>query len=229
MNAAIMQPYFFPYLGYFQLLAKVDTFIFLDDVNFIKRGYINRNQILLNGAAKRFTISVRDSSQNRSIRDHFYTGDYNKFFNLLHQAYKKAPNYKKTLSLIEKSVDHPDQNVATVNIAAITLISELLKLPTSFQSSSELGNPLKLNGEARIVDLCKQVDAKTYLNPEGGRELYREESFTEAGLSLNWSTFMPTKYSQGSSNSDFVGKLSIIDALMFCSLESLNQLITRRS
>src|SRR5687768_6232595 len=105
MKLAIMQPYFLPYLGYYQLVNAVDTFVFFDDVNFIKKGWIHRNQVLVNGEAHKFTIPLKDASQNKKIYE-VHLSDYaawrDSFLKIIDFNYKKAPYYENTRELLAK-------------------------------------------------------------------------------------------------------------------------------
>ncbi|NVK57561.1 MAG: WbqC family protein [Alteromonadaceae bacterium] len=222
MKIGIMQPYLFPYIGYFQLIQAVDIFVFLDDVNYIKRGYINRNEILLNGHPHRFTKPVNQVSQNRFINQHQYSKQCN-LITVFEQAYKNAPNYTAIMPMLT-SILNASGNVAYVNGSAIKLVFEYLGLHKQFAFSSEIEHDTALRGQDKIIAICKAVDALTYVNPPGGRSLYDEITFARAGLEL---TFLsPELGSYPQLSDEFIPSLSLIDMLMMNSepaiVEQLN-------
>ena len=129
MKLAIMQPYIFPYIGYFQLIKAVDKFVLYDDVNFINRGWINRNRILVNGQDSMFTIPLKDASQNKLINEIDVNWDNNwkgKFLKTIEQAYKKAPFYEKILPIIEKTIEVQEVQFNKIIENNLRLICEYL-------------------------------------------------------------------------------------------------------
>ena len=112
MRCAVMQPYIFPYIGYFQLACSVDYFVFYDDVNFIKRGFINRNNILANGAPLRITFPVVGASQNKLISELEFSLETQKLESTIHQNYSKAPYYRSVMPLIESTLHYNNRNIA---------------------------------------------------------------------------------------------------------------------
>jgi len=218
-----MQPYFFPYLGYYQLARAADEFVFLDDAAFIKQGYINRNSVLLNGAAQRFTLPVRDISSFRAIREHQYTADWQPFLGLLASAYRKAPQRKSVMPLIEALLGDGDDNVARKNAASIRLVFDYLGLPQRWSWSSDTPNA-GLRGQERVLQLCRAHGAERYVNAPGGRELYSAAEFEAAGLQLRFVNSLPAPYPQGGS---VVPHLSMIDVLMHCERPQVVALLER--
>lgn len=102
-----MQPYLFPYLGYFQLIQAVDKFILLDDVNFIKRGWVNRNRILVNGKDHLFSLPLQRASQFKKINDlklADYPGWRNRFFKTLTHAYRQASQYEPVMKMLHQAL-----------------------------------------------------------------------------------------------------------------------------
>lgn len=212
---AVMQPYFFPYLGYYQLARAADRFVFLDDVGFIKQGYINRNSILLNGQAHRFSLPVQGISSFRHINEHRYTGDWAPLLALLAQAYRKAPHYQSGMALVEAVVRHADENVARKNARSITQVFEYLGLPLHHAFAADTPNPGEpLRGQERVLALCAQHQAGTYLNAPGGRELYGHAAFEARGITLRFLRTLPHGYPQMAP--DWTPNLSMIDLLMHC-------------
>lgn len=209
---AVMQPYFFPYIGTYQLAQAVDEFVFFDDVNFIKRGYIHRNAVLLAGQAHPFTVPVRDVSQNRQIREHVYTGDWRPFLNLLHQAYRRAPQFDAAYALVESVVQDADDNVARKNALSFTRVFDYLGLSRAWTAASLRALPAELRGAERILALCRLAGAGTYVNASGGRALYEPAAFARDGITLRFLASAPDPYPQG--RATYVPNLSMIDLLM---------------
>ncbi len=223
MKGAIMQPYFFPYIGYYQLAYEVDTYVFLDDVNFIKKGYINRNAILLQGRRHAFSIPVSQLSQNRTIQLHDYQDDLSSFLRLVQQAYRKAPFFDTVMPLIESVAMDPDNNVARKNAKSLTAVFAYLGLERVFLFSSEVASCGVQKGQDRIIALCRQLGIDQYRNAIGGQMLYDGTAFQEAGIELRFIQSNMQPYPQG--KGDFVAHLSIIDALMHCDRQTLIELI----
>lgn len=218
MKVAIMQPYLFPYIGYWQLINAVDRFVLLDDVNYIVRGYINRNSILINGEPHKFAIPIQKASQNRLIKDtklNFQETDKKKFITMIDNAYKKAPYYQDVMPLIEKIIFHEEEDLTAYINKSIEVIGEYLDICTDICRSSQIQKDISLKAQERIVEICKKLQADVYINPCGGRELYVHERFEEEGIQL---FFLDTRgenitYQQGTE--EFRPNLSIIDVMMF--------------
>ncbi|OFY92905.1 MAG: hypothetical protein A3K10_08555 [Bacteroidetes bacterium RIFCSPLOWO2_12_FULL_31_6] len=228
MKIAIMQPYVFPYIGYFQLINAVDKFIFYDDVNYIKRGWINRNRILVNNEEKLFTIPVLQASQNKLINE-IALGMDNKwlkdFYSTLEQNYKKAPYYEPTLALIKTIFNQPHKTISELATTSIIHISNHLKLSTVFELSSlNYAETKGMEKADRLIEICKLSNADTYINPSGGKELYNKPYFKTKGIDLFFIENELTPYQQF--NDKFVGGLSIIDVLMFNSKTDTHKLLS---
>lgn len=219
MNGAIMQPYFFPYIGYYQLAYEVEKFVFLDDVNYIKKGYINRNSILLNGIRHDFSVPVSKISQNRTIRSHEYNGDFSRFLKMLEQNYKKAPHFNTVISLIKEVVLDSNNNVAHKNAQSIILILDYLGVSRQFLFSSEIELEEDCKGQNRILALCKKLGFDEYRNAIGGQDLYSRETFGAVGINLKFIQSNICPYPQF--KHEFVSHLSIIDLLMHCDKQTI--------
>lgn len=228
MKLAIMQPYFFPYLGYFQLVSAVDKFIFFDDVNFINRGWINRNNILVNGKSHLFSISLKQASQNKLIKDVEIadeTGWKESFLKKIELAYKKAPMYNDVFPLIRNVVE---QHVVRINVLAqlsIQSVCAYLKIDSVFSSSSEKYNNRELKGQSRIIDICLKENATKYFNAAGGVDLYSKEIFESHNIELSFVKPTVLEYKQYSY--DFVPGLSIIDVIMFNSVDKVQAMLDK--
>lgn len=231
MKVAIMQPYFLPYIGYFQMIKAVDLFVFYDDVNYIKKGWINRNRILVNDEAFLFTVPLSRISQNVLIHDtkinsEKYTNWKDDFIKTLEFNYKKAPFYNDVMILMKKILNEDYFSISDLAIQSVVEISNYLKLDTKFKiSSKESYLNKQLKGEMRIIDVCKIENATNYINAIGGQELYNKENFQIEGIKLNFIKSLPFQYKQF--NNDFIPWLSIIDILMFNSIEQVRDLLDK--
>jgi hypothetical protein len=212
MRVAIMQPYLFPYLGYYQLAAVVDRWVFYDDVMFIKKGYINRNSILLNGAACRFTVPIRDQSQFRSINEHHAIPPFDGILKTIAQAYAKAHGFSRIFPMIQSVLDGRETNIARMAGASLTAVFDYLGIRIHTSWSSAISGHQDLKGQDRILAICKTLGATEYVNPIGGLELYDEDAFTTQGIRLRFHSMRPVSYRQG--DLPFVPNLSMIDVLM---------------
>ncbi len=216
MTIAIMQPYIFPYIGYFQLINAVDKFVIYDDVNFINKGWINRNNILVGGKAHLFTIPLKDASQNKLINEvYLLAGDpwRKKLLKTLQQSYQKAPNYHAVFSLVEEIVNSSAESIYELTLIALRKVCAYMGIETEIVSSSRIYNNTDLRGPERILDICKQEGAAHYINPVGGMELYDKDKFEQEGIKLNFIKSVVHPYPQF--QNAFVPWLSVIDVLMF--------------
>lgn len=215
MKVAIMQPYFFPYIGYFQLIAASDVFVLHDDVQYIKGGWVNRNRILLNGESRMITFPVQKDAYDLPINARSYVDDKQArkdIINLVKQAYAKAPCYRQVFTMLEELMMFEDNNVARFNENLIRRIAGYMGLSCKIITSSGMEKDDSLAGEQRVLEMCKRLGATDYTNPQGGQSLYDTETFRNAGLVLRFLFMRPTPYTQRADG--FVPYLSIIDALM---------------
>ncbi len=228
MKAAIMQPYLFPYLGYWQLLNAVDCFILLDDVNFIKRGYINRNSILLNNAAHLFTIPIEKSSQNKRIMDvnlKFSQQEKEKFLKMIFFAYKKAKNFETVYPMLENIVMYHEDDLTGYIENSIKCICNYLDIMVDMKRSSYLKKAKELKGEERIIEICRVIGADIYINPIGGVDLYHAETFHKNNIELYFLQMQGEEVIYKQYNNVFVKNLSIIDILMFNTKQQVKELL----
>ncbi len=223
----IMQPYVFPYIGYFQLIKAVDRFIIYDDVAFINKGWINRNNILVNGKASMFTIPLVGASQNRLIRDievDNLAAWCKKFLKTIEQLYKKAPFYKEGIQLVEHVLNLPSANIAELGVNSLIEICKYLNIETEIVESSTIYNNQNLKAQDRILDICSQEKINHYINPIGGMAIYDKQLFADKEILLNFIKAKPIQYKQfNKEDESFVPWLSIIDLLMFCSVKEINE------
>ncbi|MCF2517943.1 WbqC family protein [Dyadobacter sp. CY351] len=216
MTIAIMQPYIFPYIGYFQLINAVDKFIIYDDVNFINKGWINRNNVLVSSKPHLFTIPLKDASQNKLINEVELSRSepwQKKFLKTIQQSYQKAPNYQKVFVLIEEIVNLDVQTIYELTFQALKRTCAYMEITTEIVPSSTIYQNTHLKGQDRILDICKQENASHYINPIGGMELYDKAKFEKEGIKLDFIKSVSSPYPQF--KNAFVPWLSIIDILMF--------------
>jgi hypothetical protein len=223
---AIMQPYFLPYIGYFQLMSAVDKFVILDDANFINRGWINRNRLLLNGVAHTFTIPLRGASQNRRIFEIELDDRQSWRDKLLHtvrHAYCKAPCYARVRPLMERVIGYPSNQLDAFLLNSLREVAQYLPLDVDIVSSARVYGNAHLKGEQRILDICRQEGADVYVNPIGGIDLYDRGRFSEHQISLQFLRSRPLVYAQG--NSSHVPWLSMLDVLMYNDADTVRRLL----
>lgn len=226
MKVAIMQPYFMPYLGYFQLINAVDTFLFFDQVHFIKKGWINRNRILVQQKDYLFTIPLVDVSQNKLIKETFideksYPQWKAKFLKTITQAYKNAPYFDTTLSLLETILNHKTEQISELAMYSVLQIAKLLSIKTDFKTSTTIASILPSGKVEKLLFLCKMLNATEYVNPIKGQALYKKEAFLEAQINLHFLKSNRIQYPQF--NHEYVADLSMIDVLMFNAPETISQ------
>lgn len=211
-----MQPYFFPYIGYWQLIKSTNRFVILDDVNYIQRGWINRNRILANKTPSYLTVPLKNSSQNKKIFEISIDADDSwrtKALKTLQQNYKKTEHYDEIYETIEQIIHFDSENLSDFLSNQIKTMCKLLKIDTEITRSSHLYLHDGTKSEERIIDICKKNDADTYINLPGGRDLYQQNNFSNSGINLQFISTRFIPYSQKNVNS-FIPYLSIIDALM---------------
>jgi len=225
MKLALMQPYFFPYIGYFQLINAVDKFIIYDTVNYIKNGWIKRNRYLLNETVKYLTLSIRNASSHRLIVDTFITEEENchskeKIVKTIHMAYSKAPYFEQVIPLLDRLILNEEQNISFYNMNILTELSKYLYIETEIILGSNVLKASSLTGRERVIEICENFKAKTYINPIGGMELYNKSAFDAHGIELFFLRTNDTiKYKQWGDS--YHPNLSIIDMLMFNSKEEI--------
>lgn len=226
MKLAIMQPYIFPYIGYFQLMKVVDKFVLYDDVNFINKGWINRNRILVNGKDSMFTIPLKDASQNKLINEISVNWDdiwKSKFLKTVEQSYKKAPFYSEVMPIIQQTLDIKEVQFSKIIEQNLRFVCLYLGIHTEIISSSEIYNNSDKKAQERILDICIKEKATHYINPIGGLELYDKAIFQKENMEMNFIKSKSIEYKQF--KNDFVPWLSIIDVLMFNSKEEINKFL----
>lgn len=226
MKIGIMQPYFVPYIGYFQLLNAVDKYVIYDDVHFIKGGWINRNRILINGQPSYFNVPLKGASPNKLINEVEVNNEevlIQKNLRMLEGAYKKAPYFEDVYKLMEDILKCGKNNLAEYLTYSIKKICEYLDINTELIISSQMNKDNSLKGKEKVVAVCHELGGTIYYNAIGGQELYSYEYFKENNLELNFVKTNTIEYKQY--NNEFVPSLSIIDVMMFNSKEEIKEML----
>lgn len=218
MTIGIMQPYAFPYIGYFQLIASVDRFLLLDDVNYINKGWINRNRLLINKEPQYFVLPISRASQNKTINSLQLVQD-NKWKSTLEKtlsmAYGRSKNFTEFFSLFKQILSLETWHLSDFIACSLQTICNYLEIKTEIVTTTAGYFNSNLKGQDRIIDLCEKEHASTYINASGGKTLYESAKFEERGIQLKFINPNLRPYDQNGTDS-FVPGLSIIDMLMNC-------------
>ena len=224
MKLGIMQPYFMPYIGYFQLMKAVDKYVVYDDVNYIKGGWANRNHILINGEKEMFTVTLQKASQNKLFNEIVIGDDFKKLMKTLQMNYSRAINFDQTMVLMERIISFPNKQLAVFIANSFREILSYLSVETEILMSSEIPKDNSLRGKDKIIQICEILGADTYYNAVGGKNLYDQEEFREHGITLNFVDSLPQIYSQLHTR-EFVSGLSMVDVLMNNTKDEVNRLL----
>ncbi len=228
-SIAIMQPYLFPYLGYFQLLNSVDLFVLYDDVQYMKGGWINRNRILEKNSPSYLTFPIKKDSTYLNINERSFSElsdmEKRKVLRRIEAAYKDAPHFTETYGILTRFLDREYKNAAEDIRLSFQMIQEYLGLPVNFVFSSTLKDTIGLKGLERVLTICRSLNADVYINAPGGASLYSKEAFLAQGISLQFIQPDPIVYEQFAP--DFVPNLSIIDVLMFNSVGDIREMLNQ--
>jgi len=228
MKLAIMQPYFFPYIGYWQLIHAVDRFVIYDDVNYINRGWVNRNRILINGNPTFITVPLHQVSQNKLICDTFLDPSpiwKNKLVKMVEMTYRRAPYFQEVFPAIEKQIRFEANNLSDYLANQLQAVAAALDIPTQFILTSRCYKNSDLSGQDRVLDICAKEGAVTYVNPQGGMALYDRAKFEKRGVELKFLIPLQSEYKQF--GPVHLPWLSIIDVMMFNSKSQLSILLSR--
>ena len=224
MKLGIMQPYFMPYIGYFQLMKAVDKYVVYDDVNYIKGGWANRNHILINGEKEMFTVTLQKASPNKLFNEIVIGDDFKKLMKTLQMNYSRAINFDQTMVLMERIISFPNKQLAVFIANSFREILSYLSVETEILMPSEIPKDNSLRGKDKIIQICEILGADTYYNAVGGKNLYDQEEFREHGITLNFVDSLPQVYSQLHTR-EFVSGLSMIDVLMNNTKDKVNSLL----
>jgi hypothetical protein len=225
MKIAIMQPYFFPYIGYFQLIAAVDLFIVYDNIKYTKKGWINRNRMLLNGKDAMFSLALKNDSDALDVCDRELAADFDrdKLINKIGNAYRHAPHFSTVFPLIERIIRYQEHNLFRYIYHSLTAICGHLGIKTDIRISSAIAIDHELKNQAKVLALCEAVGATSYINTIGGTELYSKDEFQQRGISLQFIRSRPFEYAQF--ENEFVPWLSVIDVMMFNPIARIRECI----
>jgi hypothetical protein len=228
---AMMQPYLFPYLGYFQLIAAVDTFVLGDDLQYTRSGWINRNRILHNGEARLITFPLKKTSRDAAINQRELIDNFQdeiiRLLRILSLNYAKAPYRSEVLPLLERLMLYPHSNLARYAEHSIRELCTHLEIDTPIVRASDLQLPTPIDKQDRVIQTARKFGAKHYINFIGGLDLYCPDYFARHGLQLHFHRIEDITYRQ--LKQPFVANLSIIDVLMFNSVEQVRQWLPKFS
>ncbi len=225
MRVAIMQPYFLPYIGYFQLISSVDLFVVYDNIKYTKKGWINRNRMLQNDTDVMFSLPLTSGSDALDVRQRELARDFNreKLLGQIESAYRRAPYFLQTFALIQQIVRQEERNLFGFLHYSIVKICEYLEIATKIIISSSISIDHDLKGQQKVLALCDGVGATTYVNTIGGLDLYSKDDFSARGIQLKFIRSNPFEYVQF--GKEFVPWLSIIDVLMFNPIDIVRERI----
>jgi len=217
-----------PYIGYFQLIKSVDEFIIYDNIQYTKKGWINRNRILVNGKDQIITLPIKKDSDYLNVAERelseSWEKDKNKMINIIKSSYSKSPYFKESSELIFECLNNSEKNLFKFIYDSIIMINEYLGIKTSIIISSSIDANHTLKSQDKVLSLCKAQNADVYINSIGGVELYDKTIFKENGIDLNFIKSNPINYKQF--NNEFIPWLSIIDVLMFNSKEQIQKYLS---
>lgn len=227
MKLGIMQPYFLPYIGYFQLINMVDKFVVYDNIKYTKKGWINRNRILVNGKDEYITLPLKNASDYLNIDQRYLSTSFfsekGKMLVKIRENYRNAACYVEVYQLLEDILNFGDANLFQFVFNSLKSVCKHLDIDTEFIVSSILPIDHMLKAEEKVLAICKQLDADTYVNPIGGLELYSKEKFNGNNIDLHFLKSNSIVYNQ--LNTEFAPNLSILDVMMFNRKENVVDLL----
>ena len=252
MRLAIMQPYFMPYIGYFQAIAAVDKYILYSNLTFIKEAWMNRNRLLMrDGTIVLATVPIRSKSSHTMIYDVEIDNSKpwkEKLLRTLQMCYSRKPYYDETYPLIVDLLA-PDYNLLKDLNAATTIgIARHLGINTQIEADNSRYLPMEhtlqyiesdysllphlerthpIRKVARVIEMCRREGADHFINAIGGQQLYSKDEFAQYGIRINFVQTNPIQYRQDTKTGEFVPNLSIIDVLMNNGREGTQLLLTQ--
>ena len=212
-----MQPYFFPYIGYFQLINAVDEFVLYDNIQYTKKGWVNRNKILTKKNDVYISIPLKKDSDYLNINQRYLADNWSvkckKMLNIITDSYRKAPQFEIVFPFLESCLLVEEANLSDFINNSLQKTLSFLSIDTKITISSNIDIDFNLKNENKVITICKVQGAKIYINPIGGIHMYCKETFKQKGLELQFQKSNPINYPQFTK--EFVPWLSIIDVLMF--------------
>lgn len=224
-----MQPYFLPYIGYFQLINAADVFVIYDNIKYTKKGWINRNRFLQNGRDATFSIPLKKDSDSLDVNKRIISQDFNKkrLLAQITESYRKAPHFKEAIAIFERIVLNNDENLFSYILFSVNEICKYLGIETKIITSSTVEIDHSLKAQEKVIAICKQCNAQSYINAIGGLELYSKQAFNDEGLELSFIRSQPIIYQQF--DEKFIPWLSIIDVIMFNPLSKIRTFLKQYS
>jgi len=229
VKVGIMQPYFMPYIGYFQLMNFCDKLVVYDNIQFTKKGWIKKNKYLCEGKEKVFSLQIKNDSSKLNIDERFLANSCmqqnKKILRSIESCYRKAPFFDQTFKVLQECFLSEQDNLFDFIFNSILVLADHMDINTHILKSSSIGANHQLKKQDRVIDLCLSMNAKTYINLSGGMELYSRDAFKDNNIDLIFMECINSKYDQNVDK--FIERLSIIDMLMFVPMEEIKNLYLR--
>lgn len=226
---AIMQPYFLPYIGYWQLMAYVDAFVIYDDVQFANKSWVNRNRFWQDGHDALFTLPLRKDRRFININERYLANDFNEsrttIIRRLEEAYKNAPFFELGMSILNECLRHDTENLCEFIYHSFSIIRPFLSIQTPMILSSSIPVTKKHKKQHRLIAICRELGAERYINLIGGKDIYDPHDFKKEGIDIKFLQVQPHEYNQN--GSQFIPHLSIIDVIMFKGQEGTIELLNQ--
>lgn len=230
MKLGIMQPYFFPYLGYFSLIKHTDEFILLDTVQFIRHGWIERNRILKPSNGWQYImVPLKKHSRETLIKDIEIINDQpwkEKILAQLQHYRKQAPYFSNVIGILNEIFSKEYVSIVDLNLSSLKIICNYLGINTLIQVFSRMYIKIKpVNApDEWALNICKAQDnVDEYWNPPGGQSFFDRKKYENAGINLKFHSILFTQYNQ--KRNEFIPGLSILDVMMFNSVEEINKML----
>ena len=226
MTLGIMQPYFLPYIGYWQLLAAVDRFVIYDNIQYTKKGWINRNRFLRDGHDVYFTVPLKKASDYLDVGERQVADDFDReqLLRAWSAAYRRAPHVAAVMPVLERIVRAPMTNLFDYVHHSIAEMAAFLEIRTPILVSSSVPIDHALRAEQKVLALCRALGADRYVNSIGGVDLYSAAAFAAESVTLEFLRPRPREYAQ--LGRPFVPNLSIVDVLMFNSKATVREMLS---
>lgn len=224
----IMQPYFLPYIGYFQLMAMVDKFVIYDNIEFSKASWIRRNRMLQNGRDAYFILPLKKDSDFLDVDQRYLIDEFKieaeKLLRRIEANYSKSPFFKDFFPIIKKIIYYQERNLFDYILHSVKVIKEYLAIDTSIQIFSHLGDEFRaLKAQDKVITACKKLKATHYINSIGGIELYKPAEFQKENIKLLF--YRPQQFEYPQFDNKFIPFLSILDVCMFNSREQVGEFL----
>ncbi|WP_107942070.1 WbqC family protein [Metasolibacillus fluoroglycofenilyticus] len=230
MKVAIMQPYFFPYLGYFSLIKNTDQFILFDTVQYMRHGWIERNRILKPQEGWQYVQApLMKHSKSTSIKDIQIKNEDNwkeRIIRQLEHYKKKAPYYNEVISVVRLALELDTDSIVKLNENILKVVCAYIGIDLSVKVFSEMDITIKKvhAPDEWALNICESLGGiQEYWNPQGGIEFFNRKKYSDAGLTINFLKINLESYSQ--KRRAFEAGLSIIDVMMFNSPEEIRKML----